>query len=110
MKTKIKTFVVKRSQWFRGKVDSALRVKSGKQCCLGFLTRQCTGCKAKDILGVEMPNNLPLEIYSKLLQLETGSWYRFAEINDRSWLTDREREKQLKELAKESGFRFKFIP
>lgn len=108
MASKVKTFVVKRSQWLRGTGEGFLRNTSGMQCCLGFVGRQC-GIKAKDMRSVEMPYNLLDGLSAKYPTLSKGSWDEFAKVNDAQDVTDRVREKDLKALAKKRGFRFKFV-
>ncbi len=106
----VKTFIVKRSRWLRGKgSDSYLRHKNGHQCCLGFVGRQCN-IAAKDLLLRGLPGHLPGELLMRFPEL-TGSesWSDFAIINDSPEISDKEREKKLKELAKKNGFRFKFV-
>ena len=55
-------FTVKRSRWLRGGLpdESALRVKGGKMCCVGFYALEL-GYKPKDILDVSILANLPGE-------------------------------------------------
>lgn len=119
---KVKTFIVKRSQWSRGgqengeNGDNFLRCSNGKQCCLGFIGRQ-SGVKAKDMLKKHMPRSLPKSLYNLFPKLNDsnvdeniGNWQDFSDVNDDIYLSGKEREKLLKELAKQHGFRFKFVP
>ncbi|SRR5258708_23649928 len=108
----MKTFTVSRKKWFRGKGPSAskLRRHDGAQCCLGYAAR-CLSIRAKDILNINMPYDLELELANKFPHLnDTTEWGMFARINDDMTITNLERETKLKALAKENGFRFKFVP
>lgn len=112
MKQKSVTVVIDRRKWCRG-VDagnSGLRLKDGKQCCLGFACR-VLGVKAKDILLQPMPSDLLIENLNGLTDQykdDTVFSIKAAAINDNPAISDKEREKQLKSLAKENGFIFKF--
>lgn len=104
----MKTFVVKRTRWLRGRM-SVLRDDRGRQCCLGFVGRQC-GVKAKDLLHVLLPRDLADKNFINYPQLTRGmGWDDFSDINDSEELSGKDREEQLKALALKAGFRFKFV-
>ncbi len=109
---------VDRKTWYRGKGDrgSRLRRPDGQQCCIGFLAKRL-GATDHDILN--MKTLLQLTNVKKDEPTVTGcatfmngaSNYLPAayETNDRKLMTGKEREKELKELGKKMGVRFKFI-
>jgi hypothetical protein len=85
-------------------------------CCLGFACL-ALGAKKKDILDQAMPDMVADdEAREKLKGLVNshGDSSQFAldaaEINDNDEISDRERERELRQLAKENGFRFVFVP
>lgn len=129
---KIKKILVRisRAKWSRGHSENALLLKHskvelsgnktarrGNMCCLGFACL-AVGAKRKDILDVGLP-----ACTEKLLPgLTEKSPYRTgfiddtdfsqsaAEINDDSTITDKQRQKKLRNLADENGFKFVFVP
>jgi hypothetical protein len=104
----MKTFVVKRSQWLRGGIGT-LRDSDGKQCCLGFVGRQC-GVPAKVLLTVSLPNAYDLGDEQFEKYPPDIAWNTFSSVNDNPRISDTEREKRLKKLALKNGFRFRFVP
>ena len=100
---------VNRRTWARGDKNGPSRLlnQGGYMCCLGFLSLACQVPKEM-LLNHLVPsyNSLGVEL-NKLPRLKEG-WWLFVEANDDSRLSDLEREKRLKELAKENGFSFRF--
>lgn len=122
----VKKFVVKRSKWYRGKGDegSRLQTSSNKMCCLGFYAKEC-GLKKKDILDISSPGEVSFDIKSQwdtfLVQNRTSDFSEetfymdssiandMMEINDSENISEKEREKSLKELFNTQGIKLKFI-
>lgn len=121
MKKKYTHVTIDRKKWFRGDggLKSSLRLPGGKQCCLGFACR-ALGLKAKQILNRGMPSDVDYsEIIPGLTTESPGGSFnsksntmfseKAARINDLDDINDRSREKQLKALARQNGFIFKFV-
>lgn len=124
---------VKRSKWGTGPAGGSLRnAESGLRCCLGFAMEQ-VGCATSHITGAGMPADClwnysdrrreekeKVLVKKGLLKEKTTEWgcvvsensdfcIQAAGINDDEDITDTEREKQLKELAKKHGHTMRFI-
>ncbi len=111
---------IDRSEWARGKKvpkdSQSLLNEDGTKCCLGFLALKCQVPDDK-IQDVGMPYDLcPFE-YNKLPILNDDGkvhgpydgWNKFANINDDADILDKDREAKLRQLAKDNGFRFRFV-
>ncbi len=112
-----KKFVVKRSEWRRGKgpFGSLLCRKDGMKCCLGFMGKQLGIDESS--MGVGYPHSLESGLLARFPALPISDswrgiihWEDFAHINDDPNLSDDERETELKKLAERAGFEFEFIP
>ena len=126
-------FIVDRTKWYRGKSENSSKLLfpgTQKMCCLGFVALQC-GFTPKAIQGVATPGMISFEFvfdtpkYTKkqfprgfrfLLGLDiNGDWedskmsHRAMEINDDAALTDKQRERKLKELFKRAGHQIMFV-
>lgn len=118
-------FTVYRSKWARGHrtdrhgdKENLLRGLDRQQCCLGFVAREL-GCTVKAIESRGVPSSAALtpEAQDFFLAPEVGvlwdekPWIREAAgINDNWYLSDKEREKQLRELFKANGHQIVFKP
>jgi hypothetical protein len=99
---------INRKDWARGGEDEAALLNNwGNFCCLGFLGLTC-GVEEQDLQDVQMPYDLSRGDRTKYPELPNSVWDEFAVINDDKHISDRKREKQLRELAKKHGFRFRF--
>lgn len=106
---------IDRKRWYRGKGDDLgmLRLRNGKQCCLGFAAR-VLGCRAKEILNKFMPEYLDRELTGLSKSVDgyidnTEFSNSAAKANDDETITDKQRERQLKTLARKAGFDFQFV-
>jgi hypothetical protein len=100
---------IDRAEWARGDTGTApaLLNNFGNFCCLGFLGKKC-GLSEESMEDVFMPYDLSDDLRNKYPSLSNSVWDNFAIINDDPKLSDFQREKQLRELAKKHGFRFRF--
>jgi hypothetical protein len=110
---KLLTCTVDRSKWARGgprgsnyKGLSELVNVQGNMCCLGFLGITC-GVEPQDMLQITSPDDLSEELTAKYPAV--ASWDQFIVINDNSAITDADKEKALRDLAKKNGFLFLFV-
>jgi hypothetical protein len=106
---------VNRKTWARGnKVpddNQSLLNQNGTRCCLGFLAKKCD-VPDTSIEEVGMPYDLDSDEYMMFPHVEDAHysiWNKFANINDDKVLSEEEREEKLRQLAKENGFRFRFV-
>lgn len=117
--------IIDRKKWSRGNLSgNALLVnrafrndlmnvapmpKIGRMCCLGFACL-VLGATRKEISGETMPSTVEKELPGLNYRNGDTSFSKQASaINDNPDITDKEREKQLKKLARENGFIFKFV-
>jgi hypothetical protein len=105
------TCTVNRKTWVRGRYlmqmgMSALLNQEGNMCCLGFLGEACGVPKEKMLYRV-VPSSLPDELGD--MYPKVNGWSEFMFANDRYDTTDAEKEKELRQLAKKHGFRFRFV-
>ena len=107
--------IVQRSKWFRGKDDSALlRKADGLMCCLGFA---CLGAKytKKEIKDhaspceLEMPIKPPLKALISLAGFNSRKCRKLMDCNDSAIMTDKIREKCLRQLGKRANLAFTFV-
>lgn len=117
MKKKYVTVRIDRTRWQRGKYtikngSKLLVSKGGRMCCLGFVCL-VLGAKKRDILHAGYPAGTMLDLpglTERNGQIQnTGFSEDAASINDDTSLSDRQREIQLRKLAKQNGFIFKFV-
>ena len=114
-KGQLKSFVIKKSQWCRGGVESYLRRTDGRMCCLGHAGRAC-GIPAYAMVNMGMPSDLAYEDVSIPQQykdlfigtgshgpIDTGLAERLAGINDDAELSDADRMKDIANKFKEVG-------
>lgn len=103
--------VVDRKKWLRGKGDlnSALLLKNGKMCCIGFLAR-VLNYKPKGIRGIcILEDTAPvLAEQQKFIDENMDALSDAYGINDDMDITDTVREKELRRIGKEMGVRFVF--
>ena len=117
--SKKKIVTITRSRWARGKKNrprescfsqllhnSLYNEGLNTMCCLGFVCR-AKGAKVKNIRGVALPDAAK--------DWQSPDWLddiadQAATVNDRYGITDREREKQLRELFADTPIRLKFVP
>jgi hypothetical protein len=132
-------FTIDRKTWLRGEglsFSSLLRIKDHKRCCLGFYC-QSLGVPDEDMLGVGQPNLLPPAVQKKLNLYD--SWFFEPQSHIRCWppmpskeiqdlirvndklvgdptvrpdnapLTEKYREKRIKEIFAEHGVEVRFI-
>lgn len=103
-----KTIIVDRTKWLRSVnmekegYSYLLRQSDGKMCCIGAAALQC-GYTKDDIEDMATPisigwNELSVNIIDKMMM-----------VNDDVKTTDVEKEKELKILAEQFGFKFEFI-
>lgn len=110
-----KTLTISRKKWLRGSGEGVLLQTGGerKMCCLGFLTR---ACGLKGLGGKMMPADLRVKIPGLVsYKISTGCansglGNKLAEINDDTNLTEKEREKRIREGFKKLGVKVKFVP
>lgn len=112
-------FVVKRSEWYRGRGGrySRLLVVT-KRCCLGFVAQQC-GIEDKDLMKNATPGQVgktnetfPTNFYSPYAEnIEMGPGWIMAAMrtNDDQDITDPIREEQLKSLFVANGHTISFV-
>lgn len=118
--TDINEFVIKRSEWSRGR-ESCLLDSNGQKCCLGFYALACGLSKSK-ILEETSPENLERKYYNNkwdtfLLEnnkdnpwgYDSGSCTRLMEINDDNMSSDKDKEKEIKSIFKGKGIKVKFV-
>lgn len=120
-KNKVKSLVIKRSEWLRGFDSRLLEVDSGKKCCLGFYAIAC-GYSEKEISDYGSPSNL-LEIDnvpnlfpewlvpSRENRLNSSPAANLININDMNndVLGDKERESIIKEIFSNHGVKVTFV-
>ena len=104
------TVVVNRKRWYRGKPNtSALRKRSGKKCCIGFLA-SALGVKNKDMTEVGVLDDVDTVIDLSTFIDKNGHALTETYItNDDSALTDKAREKELRAIGKRMDVRFRFV-
>jgi hypothetical protein len=107
-------FVIKRSKWYRGRGphESALLREDGTQCCVGQMCSQI-GLADSAILNrktvSQLINPQQREYYDQTLKvLDRFSFSEAYDINDRTYLTDHERERELKNLVEAAGHEIVF--
>lgn len=112
---------ISRAKWIRGEDDSALLTYDKRMCCLGFAAIAC-GFAPAQIDGVFYPAGLACkydpetDTQAKYLGALTYQGFdtkvaeTLAAVNDDEHLSAREREKRIRELGKQAGFRFVFKP
>ena len=116
-----KEVIVTRRRWLRGNEQGLLRNKSHKMCCLGFACMQ-SGVPAKDLVGHGAPediaNNHSYVVNGLVYKNNNDSkyWYDHENwvndavaINDRMWLSDKDREAKLKKLFAKGGVKLIFV-
>lgn len=111
-------FVVKRSEWYRGKGSSAsmLLRKDGMKCCIGFVGQQC------GIPDYELMCRRQVWTFTRSCHLETvwPEWMMRAVgdytdinkayvFNDDPNISDTEREFKLAEIFKKNGDEIVFV-
>jgi hypothetical protein len=118
----MKTLVIDRKMWWRGKNNSMLRKPGGKMCCLGFLGRSC-GYTTKELTYYyspasrmnsyanryeksKWPNKL-LEVRGAV-QNDSDLCNAMIEVNDELLISDEKREAELKKLFKKIGYKVIF--
>ncbi len=119
----MKSFTVKRSTWLRGDLDGASvlhRERDGKQCCLGFLARQCQVPK-KALMGKymlrphqTMTRGVVPRVYRKqlpeALMKKPALLDEIMTMNDSIEMTERTREAKLKKLFEAADIKVLFVP
>lgn len=119
---KLPTVTVDCARWARGGKNgpAALKNTLGNMCCLGFATEQLTGRELKVPLDAHHQDafKIPIEfsVWSGVpvpgltgTPMERIRANRMADFNDAPDISDEERMRQLRPLAKQAGFRFRFI-
>jgi hypothetical protein len=118
------TVRISRKKWSRGEGEYCINYlllkrdngsktgKEGNMCCLGF---HClaAGLTPEQIAGHFMPSDTGIKIDGLTevnTEFDSAFAERAAEINDDADLTSRERERELRYLAEEYGFKYVFVP
>lgn len=122
------TFVLDRSKWLCGKMkDKEVKGKTSantemwdenkqRGCCLGNIALACGMTKA-ELTNTSLPSTLEeFPNVLSFLQKEDNNINNnrkreeyYSEVNDHKFLTQRERETQLRQLFKEDGITVKFV-
>jgi hypothetical protein len=99
---------VNRRTWARGGKNGLSRLLNGdgNMCCLGFLG-VASGVSKESLFNKLTPGGLSLQEQDKYPIVNL--WEFFVETNDNQNMTDADREKRLKEAARENGFSFRFV-
>lgn len=112
MAKKLKEVEIKRSRWLRAPKGGGddypggrLRDGAGKQCCLGFLARAC-GVKAAELKGAYFPFALSSWLPS---WMDKETQWACAEVNDDDRLSDSTKERKIKTLFKQAGYKAVFV-
>lgn len=117
-----RTFEVDRERWYRGNGSewSALRVITdpenfGRMCCLGFYCVAVAKVSPELLDDVDIPYELPGRVRLSGPppdgEKDLDHWLqcRIAEINDDIAISEKTREKRLKEKFSEAGITVKFV-
>lgn len=115
----MKTYYVSRKKWLRGQGEksSALLRKDGMRCCLGFVGEQCK-IPRKALINKKTPISLKVDIRDRWpkwmvgagLHINSEDAYTAMRTNDDEGMTEREREKRLREIFRANGDRIVFRP
>lgn len=117
---KLKTVVVDRAKWWRGKPNSALKVAQADAfCCLGFCGLS-VGIKPETMLRVSTPENLEQaakmrQVFPKLFvgprdyPEDSAECSDLVDVNDDREIEDKEREVRLRATGRKAGILFKFV-
>ena len=104
-----KQFTVYRSRWFRGKGDMysrLLRKRDKKMCCVGFLAEAC-GFAPKDIEDrptlAEIKVDVPAEMKNLAQDIMNNTLIYCT--NDRTDMSEEERERALRQQFRQLGIR-----
>lgn len=120
MSERQKVLRISRKKWARGpRKHTALYCSDRKMCCLGFAARQLCGAKIKDLVNKGSPSCVP-GVFRRGLDwllghdsiFGVGNSYeanQLISVND-SMLTDRERERRIKEIFEANGVKVVFVP
>lgn len=115
----VKEFIVKRSEWYRGRgaAHSELLNHSGLKCCVGFFALAC-GAKSEDILTKRIIGIDSHTVYSDVAATLEGleevgrRIHRETNIyttNDDIGMSDYEREIKLAGMFSELGINISFV-
>lgn len=112
-------YTVNRKMWGRGGKGghSSLRNNRGKQCCLGFVGRQCgipifhlkNEPLPSEVLSEEQCKKWPKWFINSSTKRSTQDVYKAAALNDSKDITDKVREAKLKKLFAKHGDRIVFV-
>jgi hypothetical protein len=128
--TDVKTFIVDRSKWYRGRDNSCLLKPGNKMCCLGFYAEAC-GIDRKLLRDVSTPGDVSLLMSGeedsngkRVHQKSDMVWEtklvhgkdkqnsktcdEMMKVNDDTYTTDKVRETKLKALFKKIGIAVRF--
>ncbi len=114
-------YTIDRSKWVCGTKEQLLghtRMLNniGRMCCLGQICKQM-GYKDADLYSHELPSlvyemskkeNYKIRVFLDDQNIDNIFSYNMAKINDEIHITQAEREKQLKRLAREQGILLTF--
>lgn len=115
-KSKLFPVTIKRKYWLRNNnqkldidddYDSGLRIGS-KQCCLGFIAR-AHGYKARELENYAYPCNLDNWEDRFLVGLDRSTQRTLASINDSFKSNDAQKEKQIKRILRDVGYKVVFV-
>lgn len=116
----MKTLVIDRKTWFRGRghVNSSL-LRGEAMCCLGFAAIQLCEAKPIDISGVASPQSTEGAVLGRFRKLglvdlsglprNTKECFDLMTLNDDPSILDNERESLLTERFRSIGIQAQFI-
>lgn len=119
-KKKLPTFTISRRRWHRGREEYASQLyvpETRKMCCLGQIARQC-GCAIDDIKSLPTPDDVDhAEVFIPIGLVDDEQGYfsnkqlaeDMMEVNDNEKIDDRQRERELRQLA-DRHFKLRFVP
>lgn len=119
----MKTLIINRKRWLRGKGVGSLLTVNGYMCCLGFACRQLANLKPADIMDCNMPVDAARNFENIDVRLEAmrkarlitqrgcqcpGIITELSMINDCRDLTEAKREKRITSKFRAMGVKVKF--
>ena len=108
-------FIVKESEWYRGKHGSKLLREDGKKCCIGFVAQQC-GIADHAILNRSAIHMNPGDVLTGVPEWMKYEGWLENDIslaygaNDDSLLTDDQRKAKLQAIFARNGDELEFVP
>jgi hypothetical protein len=114
----IKEFTIDRKKWYRGKGprQSKLLNSRGQMCCLGFYAKAC-GIPRDNMYGEATPSDVDpdrMRVWDSFLIKNTpvensAKCYELMKINDNRYISEAQREFQIRNIFEEQNIEVKFV-